>query len=80
MELTSPGGDQTANVTHHDVGANTSGSRRIGQQVRCDLGIGHSSEGESTRCDEECGSVSDGTLSGCKEHDVASLTIARRGQ
>lgn len=55
QRLTSPGRDQTANVTHHNVSTDTSGSRGIGKQIGSYLSVGHGSEGESARCDKEGG-------------------------
>lgn len=54
-KLTSPCRDETTDVAHHDVGADTSRSRSIGEQVGSYLSIGQGTKGEGTRCDEEGG-------------------------
>ena len=62
--------DKTSNVAKHDICADGSRARGIGQDVRRDLGVAQSTKGEGACGDEERRAVADLRVFGGEEHDV----------
>ena len=58
------------NVPKHDIRADGSRARGIGQDVRRDLGVAQSTKGEGACGDEERRAVADLRVFGGEEHDV----------